>query len=220
MAFVRMCSNKIMTKPIFIFDFDGTIADTHGYIIRISNKLAEEFGYHKIAPGEVEMVKDKTAAEMIDFLKIPLLKVPAILAKGKNYFFEELNTIKPFEGIDATLNQLKALGAEIGILSSNSLKNVESFLKHHNINSFDFIQTTSKIWSKDTALERLLKSKGYDKKDVFYVGDETRDITAAKRLGVQSVAVGWGYNSIKALEKSQPHHLLHHPYELPNLIKS
>jgi phosphoglycolate phosphatase len=207
-----------MKDAVFIFDFDGTLADTHSYIIEISNRLAGEFGYHKISDQEVEAMKDKTAAEMIEFLKIPLLKIPAILTKGKNYFFEGLNTIKPFEGIKDTLKLLKEAGATIGVLSSNSSKNVEAFLKQYGIDSFDFIHTTPKIWSKDTVLDRLVKSKGLDKKNIFYVGDETRDITAAKRLGIHSVAVGWGYNSVETLKKHAPQYFVNQPHELLTLV--
>ena len=207
-----------MKKNIIIFDFDGTIADTHHYIIEISNRLAEEFNFNKISFGEIEGLKDKTAAEMINFLKVPMLKIPAILAKGKKEFHTGLNTIKPIAGMHEALHQLKRACVEIGVLSSNSMENVTKFLAHHDLNIFDFIHTTSKIWSKNTSLDSLIKEKGYGREHIIYVGDETRDISAGRKLGVRVAAVGWGYNSIKTLQKHHPDFLIHNPQELLVLI--
>lgn len=207
-----------MKKTTFIFDFDGTIADTHRYIIEISNRLAEEFNYRKIENHEIDHLKDKTAAEMIDFLGIPTLKIPAILTKGKKEFNKDLHHIKPIEGVSEALRDLKSLSCQIGILSSNSLDNVKKFLSQHNLNIFDFIQTTSKIWSKNTSLDHLIKKNNLRREHVIYVGDETRDITAAQKLGVKVVAVSWGYNSSKTLEKENPDHLVSNPIDLLKLI--
>ena len=60
--------------------------------------------------------------------------------------------------------------------------------------------------------------------DVVYVGDETRDIVAARKLGIRVAAVTWGYNSSEALEAHHglslkralgvdgPHHPLPQPF--------
>ena len=43
-------------KSLFVFDFDGTIADTMEPSIKIMNSMAEEFGYRRIERDEL-MVK-------------------------------------------------------------------------------------------------------------------------------------------------------------------
>ncbi|HQP10941.1 MAG TPA: HAD hydrolase-like protein, partial [Candidatus Omnitrophota bacterium] len=46
-------------KSVLIFDFDGTIADTFHYVLKIGNRLSEEFHFKKIADHEIGEMKDK-----------------------------------------------------------------------------------------------------------------------------------------------------------------
>lgn len=203
-----------MKTTLLIFDFDGTIADTHRYLIEISNRLSQEFNYNTILPEEIDELKNKTSKEVITYLKVPLLKIPAIVAKAKSEFQKNMDALKPIAGLKEILYELKSLGIGLGVLSSNSMDNVTKFLKAHDLDIFDFIDTTSKIWSKNISLKNLIQKKGLAKNDVIYVGDEIRDITAARKLGVKVAAVSWGYNSASALKGYQPDFLIKHPPEL------
>ena len=53
-----------MSETTFIFDFDGTIADSFHRTVEISNKLSEEFNSNKIKPHEIEVLKDKTSRQV------------------------------------------------------------------------------------------------------------------------------------------------------------
>jgi len=68
-------------------------------------------------------------------------------------------------------------------------------------------------------LIRLIHQRNLSPEAVMYVGDEMRDITAAHQSGVKVTAVSWGFNSLMALAKCQPHALISHPYQLPVVIK-
>jgi HAD superfamily hydrolase (TIGR01549 family) len=205
-------------NPVLIFDFDGTIADTFHYLLKIGNRLSEEFHFNKIHPDEVNDMKDKSVHETIQHLNIPLLKVPMIVAKAKKELHKEIASVEPIEGLKEILLQLKSLGHKMGILTSNSSKNVMDFLKHNELDLFDFIGTTSKIWSKNWGLKTLMEDNGLTLSEVIYIGDETRDIKAAKKAGVRSAAVTWGYNSRKVLEAQNPDYLIHTPQELFKLF--
>jgi phosphoglycolate phosphatase len=50
--------------------------------------------------------------------------------------------------------------------------------------------------------------------ECVYVGDETRDVEAARKAGMRSAAVTWGFNSRELLEKSRPDFLIDRPGEL------
>lgn len=206
-----------MLHPILIFDFDGTIADTFHFTVDISNRLAEEFNYKTIKPDELEDLKDLSAHEMIHHLSVPLLKIPVIVSKAKDHLQKEMPSVQPIDGLKETLEFLRSLGYQMGILSSNSKENVTDFLKRHGINFFDFIETTSKIWSKHTTLEKLRKDFGWNINDMLYIGDETRDVDAARKAGVKVAAVTWGYNSAKRLQTHHPDYILNTPQELLEL---
>lgn len=203
-----------MKNTILIFDFDGTIADTHHQIIKISNQLAEEFGYSLIRPEEIEKLKDKTSREVIRHLKVPILKIPAILAKAKKELYDGMTEIDPIEGLKEILQKLKMAGARMGILSSNAPENINKFLANHDLEVFEFVDSTLKVWTKNISLKKLLQRHGFLPKQILYIGDETRDIEAAKALGIKVAAVTWGYNSERALKKHKPDFLIHTPQEL------
>lgn len=207
-----------MKNRVLIFDFDGTIADTFHAIVKISNQLANEFQFKTMTSFEAEQMKNNTVKETIARLNIPLLKIPIIIAKAKSELLKGISEIDPVVGLKETLLQLKNLGIQLGILTSNSAQNVDGFLKNHELQVFDFIKTTSKIWSKDHHLLKIIESYNLKATEVLYVGDEVRDILAAHRSGIKVAAVTWGYNTAKTLSEHNPDYLLNHPKELLNLI--
>ncbi len=209
-----------LNSNIFIFDFDGTIADTFKMILTISNKLAKEFHFKKIEPHQEQEMKGKTSQEIMKLLKVPIMKIPAIIAKAKKELNKEMSNIQPTEGLEEILLELKKWCKGIGILTSNSSDNVMEFLTNHDLNIFDFITTTSKIWSKNTQLKELIRKHGFKPEEVLYIGDETRDIEAAQKAGVKVAAVTWGYNTSEALEKHHPDYIINQPKELLNILNT
>ena len=57
-----------------------------------------------------------------------------------------------------------------------------------------------------------------DKSVVYFVGDEVRDIEAGKKVGINTIAVSWGYNTKAALDKENPDCLIDFPLELEKII--
>lgn len=207
-----------MSRRTIIFDFDGTIADTHHFIVRISNRLAPIYGFRTISWDELEGLRDRTTKQIIDHLKIPVLKIPSILAHAKKEFHADIGEVGAIEGLMPVLHDLRAADICMGILSSNTSKNINAFLSAHDLHLFDFVHSTSKIWSKHHSLERLIRFNDFDKDSIYYVGDEVRDVVSAKKSGVKSIAVSWGYNSQKALREAGPDYLIDDPTELTQFV--
>jgi phosphoglycolate phosphatase len=53
---------------------------------------------------------------------------------------------------------------------------------------------------------------------MLYVGDEIRDIKAAKKAEVPMAAVTWGFNSPESLHAQSPEHVITSPHELLHLV--
>ena len=203
-----------MIKPILIFDFDGTIADTLHHFIAISNRLAKIFHYKVIEKDEIEHLKDMSSIEIIRYLQIPIYKIPAIVARAKRELHRDISSVHPIAGLEPVLKQLRDSDVTLGILSSNSNDNIMKFLKNHGLDFFHFIFPASKIWSKNISLKIIIEKNGFDKKHIIYIGDEIRDIVAARKLGIKIASVGWGYNSIASLQKHRPDFLIKDPVDL------
>ncbi len=111
-------------------------------------------------------------------------------------------------------------GVRFGILSSNTQENVKQFLDKNELDFFDFVRTGKSVFGKSHMINKIIKQRKVRKSDVFYVCDEVRDIEAAKKSGIKSVAVTWGYNTKDALIKENPDFIVDTPEELRNIIIS
>lgn len=79
---------------------------------------------------------------------------------------------------------------------------------------FDFVDGGARILGKGRRLRSILQRYRLKPSEVFYVGDEMRDIRAARQVGMQSIAVTWGFNTPTALQSFQPDFLIDHPSQL------
>lgn len=203
-----------------IFDFDGTLVNSYEVVCKHANTLAEEFRFRKISPDEFEQLKNLSMRELIDFLKIPKYAIPMLILRAKKMMLAELPALKPFDNLASALEALCQSGLELGILTSNSRENVAKWLDHYQLQQFfKFIHTETSLFGKKRVLNKIIRQHKMDKSEVYYIGDETRDIDAAKSSGIQSVAVTWGFNSRAILQNKGPDFIFDSPVELLSLLK-
>jgi phosphoglycolate phosphatase len=205
-------------SKLIIFDFDGTLADTLSALMRITNRLAPEFGYPHISDEQLANLKYLSSWEIIKFSKIALWKLPFLLKRVKEEFPGEVRNMKLFPGVVELLNTLKLQGYRLGIVSSNAEANIRSLLSQNNIEHlFDFV-TSASTFGKGKAIDRVIKQYHCSKSDVIYIGDEIRDIQAARSISIRVVSVGWGFNAPTALMDRQPDLLITKPLALINAL--
>ncbi|WP_036484697.1 HAD-IA family hydrolase [Myxosarcina sp. GI1] len=208
-----------MTAKLVLFDFDGTIADTYQAIADITNQLSSEFGYKPVEPEELLLLKNLSSREIIKKTEISLFKIPFLVKRVRNELSKEIAKLKPITGIERVLFQLKARGYSLGIVTSNDKHNVELFLAKNNLNFlFDFIYSSTSIFGKHRVIKRIIKHNQWQREQIVYVGDETRDIRSARKSRIGVVAVSWGFNSAEILAEFQPDFLVDRPQELAATI--
>ncbi len=204
-----------------IFDFDGTLVDSYQKVLEKFNFLAEKFKFKKINEHDLENLKDLNSKQLIKFLNIPFYKMPRIIYHARKQMHEEILNLAPFPFIPEVLKQCYDAGFFLGILTSNSEENVKIWLQHHNIaHFFHFIHIESSYFGKKKILKRIINNYDIDKSKAFYIGDETRDVDAAKQAGIYSIAVTWGFNSEKILLQQQPHYVARTPNDIPKILNS
>ncbi len=205
------------TKKTLVFDFDGTIADTLPRILAISNRLAPDFGYRQVPDNEIEMLRSVRSREALKLLQIPMLRIPAIAIRMKAELQKEMHLIQPISSMKEVLIEL-GVTYRLGIITSNSESNVEQFLNANDMAFFEFVYSSSSLFGKNRVLKRLLKKRQLQREDTIYIGDETRDVDAAQKTGIDMIAVSWGANTADALAQLNPQHLIHHPDGLLTLL--
>ena len=204
-----------MVEKVIIFDFDGTLADTTSSIVRILNRLFDRFGYENI---DLNKLRQSDSKEVQDKLGLSAIKIYFVTRKVRSELNKEIESLKPIKNLRKTLLKLKEKKYKLGILTSNSKENVNKYLNINDLSIFDFVHSEGSIFNKSKALKKLLKDRQIDPEDAFYVGDETRDIKAAKKVGIKVISVSWGFNFKEILNKQNPDFLIDKPEELITIL--
>ena len=194
-----------------VFDFDGTIADTFDVI---KNVVMKEFGEYDF---DFELIRSEDSKGLLKKMNIPLWKLPEMALKVTSRLRKN-NDFKMFPGIIDLLNILKE-NYKIGIVSSNSKENIINTLQKYNIQDlFEFVYSDSSIFGKHLVLKKMCRKYNINPLDVIYVGDEDRDITAAKKVKIKNIAVTWGFNSKEKLSRVNPDYLIDTPMQILEII--
>ncbi len=210
-----------MTYKTLVFDFDGTIADTLGETRLIFNRLAPEYGIREVAEDELAHLRHLSLSALLDHLKIPKRRVPALIARGTGMMRGNITRLKMIEGMSEMLVELRRHVRSFGILTSNSTANVELFLRTHGLrDQFDFISSTSKLTGKAKHLKAILKTFSLRPGELLYIGDELRDVKASQKAGIPIAAVTWGFNSRESLAAAKPEYLFDRPVDFLRLLSS
>ena len=208
-----------MPYSTIIFDFDGTLADTLEDTRRIYNILAADYSLREVSAEELPGLRHFSLLELLDHLGIPKRRVPALLSRGTSMMRGNITRLPLIPGIGEIIPGMRARAKSFGVLTSNAEANVDLFLKAHGLREhFDFISSTSKLTGKSTHLRAIRKTFSLHGPEMLYVGDEIRDIKAAKKAGIAMAAVTWGFNSAESLQAESPEHLVSSPHELLHLV--
>jgi len=200
-----------------IFDFDGTIADSFTHVLEIAQDL---IGQHQpLSKQEIERLRGMSAFQIAKELKIRPWKMPFLVGWGRRRMRSEMSEIKAFVGMPEVITRLSADRHKLYIMSSNSVQNIKPFLERHGMGrEFIKIYGGVGIFGKAHVLRKLIKRNNADTADTFYVGDEVRDVEAAKHAGVRIISVTWGYNNEKSLAARAPDYVVKKPAEINEIF--
>ncbi len=201
-------------NKVIIFDFDGTIADTFSTVVDIVNEMSDQFGFEKLTFEDISLLRHLRAQDALKIFKISIFKVPALIFAVKAALGKKIVSVPVFEGLPEALHKLKVAGCSLSIVSSNTVETIEEFLRNNNLEVFDFVHCEKDLFGKGKVLNHLIRDNNISREDTMYVGDETRDIEAARKAGIKIISVSWGFNAVDALEKLHPDFLINRPEEL------
>ena len=214
----RKLSEIFNGVKVIIFDFDGTIAHSLELTVKFFNQVAEEFNLPKITDSLLKELRTLSAREIFKRSELSLWQLGKLVRIIQKDLKDNITSIKVVDGIPEVIARLKKMGFQVGVLTSNTSENVQLFLDHHQIGQIDFIYTGKSIFGKHKTLRKILARNELNANEVLYIGDEVRDIEAAKKVGTRSVAVTWGLNSTEKLETAEPSGLVNKVEELKSAL--
>jgi HAD superfamily hydrolase (TIGR01662 family) len=184
-----------------IFDFDGTIGDTLPVGIEIVNELSDKYGYRKITAEDVPRFQKMEATQILKEMKVSLPKALLIGREVLRMLADRLDTVNIFDGIKDVIETLKYQGYRVGIITKNDLEIVKKILEKTNI-QVDFLEKDDTFFKKEKSIKKTMTKQNISPEEVVYVGDELRDIEAARKAGIRIISICWGFNARELLEKN------------------
>ena len=201
---------------LIIFDFDGTLVNSKEVSISIYNQLAEKYNSKKIE--NIQNIQKLPLMERFKTLDIPLYKLPHFAAEFTKQYKYSLKNIPMVTGIRELLIELKRQGYQLAIVSSNSESNIRDFFRENQLDVFGTIINSTNILGKDKVIKKLMTTHKLNSPDVLYVGDEKRDITACKKLGIKIIWVNWGYDLVETVRDEHPDYVVTSPQDILSIL--
>ena len=207
-------------RPTIIFDFDGTIANTLELVVKIYNRIAPEYGCRTVGDDIRETLRHGRPQDLMKTFGVTIARLPRFVLRMRKEIGRCMSEVAPVTGMPEAVRELAAEPFDLGILSSNGVENVEAFLTANGLDRyFGFIRSGIHLFGKDVVLRKLMRARHIAPDRAMYIGDETRDIEAAKKTGIPVVAVSWGYQAGDVLLAASPDALADHPGELVKCIR-
>ncbi|WP_202844859.1 phosphoglycolate phosphatase [Luteimonas saliphila] len=183
-----------------LFDLDGTLLDSAPDMLATVNRMRAVRGR---APMVLEALRPHVsrgarAMASAAFPDVPPEQVPELVPEFLAVYREELGLHgRPFEGVEALLAELEGDGTRWGIVT-----NKPETLARDLLPGLGWASRCGVLVGGDTLAERkphplpllhAAQALGLDPGSCVYVGDDRRDIDAARAAGMASVVALWGY---------------------------
>ena len=197
-----------------LFDLDGTLTDPK---IGITSSVAYALKYFDIAVEDLDSLCPFIGPPLRDsfqeFYGFNSQQTTLAIQKFREYYEERgMYEASVYPGIPELLQQLKAAGATLLTATSKPTFLAGPVLEHFGLLSYlDFVSGSDPNEAqaeKFQIISHALKQGGMsDLNRVVMVGDRKFDVLGAKRAGIRSTGVLFGYGSREELEAADPDYL-------------
>ncbi|MCH7719548.1 MAG: HAD family hydrolase [Planctomycetes bacterium] len=211
--------------PGVIFDLDGTLADTLLDLTSSVNHALASLGFAAVEPvGVRRMVGDglpmliERAAGTRDPRAVSEMVTRFTDHHGEHY----LDHTALYPGTAELLAELVGRGCPMAVLSNKP--------HHFTIRVHDALLTDWPFVAVEGASDRtprkpdphgalgIVARMDRSPQNTFMVGDTIADIETARRVGMKSIAVTWGFRDADELAAAGPDFVADHPEQIGNFV--
>lgn len=196
-------------KKLFIFDFDGTIADTQGIITKTMMMTIDELHLEKRTVEECRaMIGLPLAEAFVTLLGVDDETADLCAATYRRIFIDNNvpGAVSLFPHVFETMHKLHKLGCTLTIATSRSHASVVQFLEE-----MQLLDVVSYILGADDVerakpdpfpVLKTLKDLDFKAEDAMVVGDTSFDILMGYRAGVRTCGVTYGNGTEEQLREA------------------
>ena len=198
------------TIKLIIFDFDGTLGDTRGNIVRTMQMTIAELGLAGCTDDECASKIGLPLDGCFEALYPDESKETFLLCADtyRRIFQDNLLTMKPqvFPKVKETLTALKGLGYTLTIASSRRHKSLSELT--HELNITEHISylvgadDVDKAKPNPEPVLKTLSATGFNASQALVVGDMNVDILMGINAGARTCGVTYGNGTKRKLEEA------------------
>jgi len=212
---------RIITN--ILFDLDGTLTDPAEGIVRCIQHSLMTLNYD--CPPSEELTRYIGPPLRDAFVSICNSSDEVFIERAVAVFRERFSTKGLFENVPyAGVSQmLTDLGSyQLYVATSKPQVYAEKILKHFNL-ADHFIEIhgndlAGRLDDKAELVRELLERRGLVARETIMVGDRKHDVIAAKKNGIVSLGVAYGYGSKDELVEAGVDHLCESPADVARQI--
>jgi phosphoglycolate phosphatase len=186
-----------------IFDFDGTLADSLPWFLRSMNAAARRYRFNRVEDHEFDSLRGREPAAIMAHLGMPMWKMPFVVNYVRGAMTRDIDHIQLFEGVPAMLRALAASGIQLALVTTNTESNARRVLGD-SAALFRWIGGGAPMFGKAARLRKAMRITGATPKRTICIGDEIRDIEAARAVGAACGVVSWGFADVAILRSREP----------------
>ena len=178
-----------------MFDFDGTLMNTNGLIVKCFQHTYRTFEGRERDPAEIMKTFGEPLAVTMEKQFGPARKQEAVDVYRSFHRERFARLIELFPGMELAVKQLKQEGYKTALVTSR-LKDT-TFIGLHKydlVSWFDCITTMDQLTRHKPdpeAIEITLEQLGSSAEEAVMIGDSRFDMLCAKNAGCKSVLVDW-----------------------------
>ncbi len=201
-------ANNNIRPTAILFDLDGTLIDSAADLAAAVNGMLQHFSLGKVTNHQVSTWIGNGAAKLVERT---LATIEKDVAQDRNIpeqqalaqFFVEYEQVQGqysnlYKGVKRTLEELKALGFKLALITNKPKQFTPTVLSSHGIDHyFDLVLSGDSLEEKKPhplPILHALQKLEVTPQQAVMVGDSASDITAAAKAGVNSICVTYGYN--------------------------
>ena len=200
-----------MIKNILI-DLDGTLTDPREGITTSARYGLNKMG-HPIADSEnIDwIIGPPLKASLAKILNVDVdddLAEQALLGYRERFSVTGLFENHLFDDVPTTLQELKKQGYKLFLATAKPEVYARQILQHFELlQYFDYpygSELTGERTNKGDLIGYILQQEKLDPMECLMVGDREHDIFGARRFGIETIAVEYGYGSQQELDQAKP----------------
>ena len=188
-------------STLVLFDFDGTLADTAADLAAAANRQRTRRGLEVLPSAVLRQYSSAGARGLLrgalDMSTEHLEYEATRLQFLKDYEAAMHVETRLFDGVEELLAQIKQAGMQWGIVTNKATNLAEPLVRALGLAPDCKVlvcgDTTAHLKPHPLPLLHAAQLAGFSTDRCMYVGDDLRDIQAARAAGMPSIAAAYGY---------------------------